>query len=81
MRRLVLESQQRPTACFWYTTLVSKKETLPSLHRALHQARALEVQTIDMAQGQKKSRLVAWTFLTPAQQTAWQQARWAPVGG
>ncbi|MGI4885808.1 MAG: 23S rRNA (adenine(1618)-N(6))-methyltransferase RlmF [Janthinobacterium lividum] len=78
VRRLVLESQQRPTACFWYTTLVSKKETLPGLHRALHQAGAVEVQTIDMAQGQKKSRLVAWTFLTLAQQAAWRQARWGP---
>lgn len=76
--RLVLESQQRPAACFWYTTLVSKKETLPGLRRALHQAGALQVQTINMAQGQKQSRLVAWTFLTPAQQAAWRQARWAP---
>ncbi|MFD1467195.1 23S rRNA (adenine(1618)-N(6))-methyltransferase RlmF [Hymenobacter caeli] len=73
---LVRESQQRPAACFWYTTLISKKETLPGLHRALHRAGALAVQTIDMAQGQKKSRLVAWTFLTPAQQAAWRQARW-----
>ncbi|TPG66178.1 23S rRNA (adenine(1618)-N(6))-methyltransferase RlmF [Hymenobacter nivis] len=81
VRRLVLESQQRPTACFWYTTLVSKKETLPGLHRALHQAGALETQTIDMAQGQKKSRLVAWTFLTPAQQAAWRRARWSPQRG
>ena len=76
VRRLVLESQQWPAACFWYTTLVSKKETLPGLHRALHQAGAREVQTIAMAQGQKKSRFVAWTFLTPAQQAAWRQARW-----
>jgi len=78
VRRLVLESQQRPVACFWYTTLVSKKETLPGLYRTLHRAGALEVQTIDMAQGQKKSRLVAWTFLTPTQQAAWRQARWSP---
>ena len=78
VRRLVLESQQRPAACFWYTTLVSKKETLPGLYRTLHRVGALEVQTIDMAQGQKKSRLVAWTFLTPTQQAAWRQARWSP---
>ncbi len=76
--RLVRESRQRPAACFWYTTLVSKKETLPGLYRALKQAAAANVQTVDMAQGQKKSRLVAWTFLAPAQQAAWRRVQWAP---
>jgi 23S rRNA (adenine1618-N6)-methyltransferase len=33
-----------------------------------------------MAQGQKKSRLVAWTFLKPQQQAAWRKARWSPAG-
>ncbi len=80
VRRLVQESRLRPAACFWYTALVSKKETLPGIHRALKQAAAADVQTIDMAQGQKKSRLVAWTYLTAAQQRAWRQARWAPAG-
>ena len=37
------------------------------------------VRTIDMAQGQKKSRLVAWTFLTPAQQATWRAERWATI--
>jgi 23S rRNA (adenine1618-N6)-methyltransferase len=77
IRRMVQESGRRPRACYWFTTLVSKKETLPGVYRALKTAGATDVRTIEMAQGQKKSRLVAWTFLSPAQQEAWRKARWA----
>jgi 23S rRNA (adenine1618-N6)-methyltransferase len=79
IRRMVQESGRRPRSCYWYTSLVSKKETLPGVYRALKTAGATAVRTIDMAQGQKKSRLVAWTFLTPAQQAAWQAERWANI--
>jgi 23S rRNA (adenine1618-N6)-methyltransferase len=77
VRRLVGESREVANSCFWFTTLVSKKDTLPSVYHALKQAAAVDVQTIGMAQGQKKSRLVAWTFLEPAQQEAWRKARWS----
>ena len=63
-------------AAYWYTSLVSKKETLPGVYRALQTAGATDVRTIEMAQGQKKSRLVAWTFLKPQQQEAWRKTRW-----
>jgi 23S rRNA (adenine1618-N6)-methyltransferase len=71
-RRMVQESAQRPTLCRWFTTLISKKDTLPGVYHALKKAAATEVRTIAMAHGQKKSRLVAWTFFTAAQQEAWQ---------
>ena len=77
IRRMVQESGRRPGACYWFTTLVSKKDTLPGVYRALKTAGAADVRTIEMAQGQKKSRLVAWTFLAPAQQDAWRKRRWA----
>jgi len=34
----------------------------PPLHAALAAAKALEVRTIEMAQGQKRSRILAWRF-------------------
>ncbi|MVN77203.1 23S rRNA (adenine(1618)-N(6))-methyltransferase RlmF [Hymenobacter sp. HMF4947] len=77
VRRLVQESHQLPTLSFWFTTLVSQKDTLPAVYHALRYAKAADVRTIDMAQGQKKSRLVAWTFLTPDQQEDWRRTRWA----
>jgi len=51
-----------PDACIWFTTLVSKQENLPLIYKALKNVNALQVKTIDMAQGQKISRIVAWTF-------------------
>jgi len=62
--------------CFWFSTLVSKKSNLQGVYRALAKAQAQEVKTIDMAQGQKRSRVVAWTFLTKAQQKQWVYKRW-----
>ena len=76
VRRMITESARLPTTSRWFTTLIAKKDTLPGIYRALYQAAAVEVRTVDMAQGQKKSRLVAWTFLTPEQQEAWRISRW-----
>lgn len=63
IERMIAESVTRPQLCFWFTTLVSKSAHLPRLRRALARAEATHVLTIDMAQGQKQSRLLAWTFL------------------
>lgn len=46
----------------WFTTLVSKAENLPAIYKCLKKMGALEVKTINMSQGQKKSRIVAWSF-------------------
>lgn len=67
---MVNESQRYAKQCVWFTTLISKAANLPAVYRALNKVGALEINTIEMSQGQKKSRIVAWTFLTAAQQTA-----------
>lgn len=69
--QMIYESAKYPMQCLWFTTLVSKKENLSSLYKTLNKVGAAEVKTIDMAQGQKTSRIVAWTFLSGAQQKAW----------
>ena len=81
VRRLVAESRPLAQRCHWFTTLISKKTTLLSIHYFLRQAEAAQVHTIDMAQGQKKSRFVAWTFLSEEEQAAWRAQRWAGLGG
>ena len=63
IERMIAESATRPQLCFWFTTLVSKSAHLPRLRRALARAEATHVLTIDMAQGQKQSRILAWTFM------------------
>jgi len=76
IRQMIEESAQIPTRCCWFSTLVSKAASLPDIYAALQRAKVLEHKTIAMSQGQKKSRLVAWTFLNPAQQAAWRKTRW-----
>ena len=74
--QMVEESVGFAQQCFWFTTLVSKKATLPALLKTLNKVGALQVKTIDMAQGQKESRFVAWTFLDAKQQQDWINSRW-----
>lgn len=75
-RKMIEESAQFSTSCFWYSTLISKKSNLPSVYRSLQKANAFDVRTIDMTQGQKVSRIVAWTFLNSSQQENWRVKRW-----
>lgn len=74
--RMVKESAVVGMQCLWFTTLVSKAATLPAVYRALRAAEAYKVKTIEMAQGQKTSRFVAWTFHDTAGQRAWTRQRW-----
>jgi 23S rRNA (adenine1618-N6)-methyltransferase len=63
IRKMIEESTTIPNQCRWFTSLVSKKENLPSIYHALEKAKVRKTSTIDMAQGQKVSRIVAWSFL------------------
>ena len=69
--QMIYESVKYPMQCLWFTTLVSKKDNLKSMYKILSKVGAVEIKTIDMAQGQKISRIVAWTFLSEAQQKNW----------
>lgn len=60
IKRMIEESVY--VNCKWFTTLVSKNSSLGPIYRALEKVRPQEIRTVDMGQGQKKSRFVAWTF-------------------
>jgi 23S rRNA (adenine1618-N6)-methyltransferase len=72
----IRQSKNFATNCFWFTSLISKKDNLNSIYDALKKANAVEVKTIPMGQGNKTSRIVAWTFLTPEQQKEWRDNKW-----
>lgn len=76
VQKMISESKQFSSSVFWFSTLISKSSNLKSVYTALKQAKAIEVKTIPMAHGNKISRIVAWTFLTPEQQRSWINARW-----
>ncbi len=64
------------TSVFWFSTLISKSPHLKNVYAALEKAGVNEVKTIPMSQGNKTTRLVAWTYLTQDQQKKWVTTRW-----
>ncbi|WP_188982876.1 23S rRNA (adenine(1618)-N(6))-methyltransferase RlmF [Pseudomonas matsuisoli] len=62
LRRMIEESEAYATQVLWFTSLVSKGGNLDPLQRALGRTSAVEVRVAEMAQGQKRSRFLAWSF-------------------
>jgi len=48
----------------WFTTLVSKKENLKDIQKQLSKLDTKDIKIINMSQGNKQTRVVAWTFLS-----------------
>jgi 23S rRNA (adenine1618-N6)-methyltransferase len=60
--RMVEESARRPRCCRWFTSLLSRSASLPPVKAALRRVHATRVEILEMSQGQKKSRIVAWGY-------------------
>ncbi len=73
---MIIESKQFAKSCLWFTTLVSKESNLKGIYASLKYVKAMEVKTIAMAQGNKSSRIVAWTFLDENQRKKWAKIKW-----
>ena len=71
VRNMIRESKDYAGQVLWFTSLVSKSAHIRLLQRTLKQVGAVEVQVCHMAQGQKQSRFLAWTFHTADQRQAW----------
>ena len=71
MQKMISQSRLFKASCFWFSTLISKQTHLKNAYTALNRAIVTEIKTIPMSQGNKISRIIAWTFLTPEQQREW----------
>jgi 23S rRNA (adenine1618-N6)-methyltransferase len=60
---MVLESVKYQQQIKWFTSLVSKKESLAPIKRTIASVKATEVKVINMEQGSKMSRIIAWRFV------------------
>lgn len=76
VKKMIIQSKEISTSCFWFTSLISKKSNLESIYNALRKAKISEMKTIEMGQGNKISRIVAWTFLNTAEQKKHIALRW-----
>lgn len=73
---MIRESKKFEKNCFWFSTLVSKQSNLKAFQDALEYNQATEIRTIAMSQGNKSSRILAWTFFDAEQKKAWRAERW-----
>jgi 23S rRNA (adenine1618-N6)-methyltransferase len=64
VKNMVKESKEFAQQVCWFSSLVSKAENVAPLKKQLEQIGAKHIKVIKMAQGQKVSRLIAWSFLT-----------------
>ncbi len=80
IEKMVGESADFKNSCLWFSTLVSKQANLKSVYAALKNAKAFTVKTIQMGQGNKTSRFVAWTFLDEERQRIWAKTNWKQNG-
>jgi len=62
LKRMIKESKEFAGQCGWFTSLVSKSENLTPAIKQLNKLNAKDVRTIAMHQGNKKTRILAWTF-------------------
>jgi len=69
--KMIHESAEYKSNCLWFTSLVSKKENLDTLYNVLKQYNPSQIETIEMIQGQKQTRFVAWTFHDKNEQLQW----------
>ena len=68
---MIKESFEFKNNVLWFSTLVSKKENLPLIYKKLEEIKVKEIKTIDMSQGQKITRIVAWSFFDTKEQKKW----------
>ena len=71
IKKMINESVQFSSQVLWFTSLVSKKDNLHQLTTLLKNLNVPEFKTIDMAQGQKISRILAWTFIPKENRKDW----------
>ncbi|WP_312076246.1 23S rRNA (adenine(1618)-N(6))-methyltransferase RlmF [Chryseobacterium sp.] len=68
--KMIEESAEFSSQILWFTCLISKKENLFKLNSLLNRSKAVEIKTIEMSQGQKVSRILAWTFIPENQRSS-----------
>lgn len=74
--RMIEDSTKFSAGVAWFTTLVAQEVHVAKLERKAKAAGAVTVRTIAMSQGQKRSRILAWTFFDQDELRDWREHRW-----
>lgn len=62
---MISESVTFKEQVYWFTSLISNKDNVKPLKQQLKQVAAEQVKVIEMEQGNKSSRFIAWSFFKP----------------
>ncbi|MFR9504098.1 MAG: 23S rRNA (adenine(1618)-N(6))-methyltransferase RlmF [Rikenellaceae bacterium] len=62
IEQMINESKHFASQCGWFSSLVSSEDNLKPLKAALRTIQVKEYRVIDMYQGNKRSRILAWRF-------------------
>ena len=63
LKKLIRESQVYATQCRWFSSLVSKADNVKPAKKLIRKLGAVDVREIEMKQGNKVTRVLAWTFV------------------
>ena len=74
IRNMITESQLFKQQVCWFSCLVSQQKHVAPLQKLLRDVRVAQQEVIDMRQGNKVSRILAWSYLNEAQQQHWCKA-------
>ncbi|MBE0484380.1 MAG: 23S rRNA (adenine(1618)-N(6))-methyltransferase RlmF [Bacterioplanes sp.] len=62
LKKMIKESQHHATQCRWFSSLVSNSDHVKPAIKLIHKQGARDVREIDMKQGNKITRVLAWTY-------------------
>lgn len=62
IKKMAEESIQFKDQVIWFTAIISQKDSLKNIKRAINKTKPSEVKIVEMEQGNKQSRFIAWTF-------------------
>lgn len=71
IRRMANESQAFSSQVLWFTTLISKKDNVRPMRKQLEKLGVKAIRVVEMSQGQKISRFIAWSFMDKQQRKTW----------
>jgi 23S rRNA (adenine1618-N6)-methyltransferase len=63
LKKLIKESQVFSDQCCWFTSLVSKIDNVKPAKKLIRKLGATDIREIEMKQGNKITRILAWTFI------------------
>ncbi|ADO82957.1 23S rRNA (adenine(1618)-N(6))-methyltransferase RlmF [Ilyobacter polytropus] len=64
LKKMAEESLRFSSQVTWFTSLISNKDNIKPTQKLLYKLGAKDIKILEMSQGQKISRILAWTFKT-----------------